>query len=242
MQQETVNNFQESFDTFCAAPPNSLCRKGCRVSRQQWLPFWTGPWYNGAISRERMRHVTLLEELEAYRPWNDQEERDRAELLRRLRSGEALYTRDNAAGHLTASAWVVSPDLTQVLMAYHNLYDSWSWLGGHADSETDLLSVAIREVKEEAGIAHVRPVSENIFSLESLTVDGHVKKGKYISSHLHLNITYLLEADSEEDVRIKADENSGVAWFTPEEALQKSTEPWFVERVYGKLIEKVKRI
>ena len=98
------------------------------------------------------------------------------------------------------------------------------------------------EVKEEAGIAHVRPVSENIFSLESLTVDGHVKKGKYISSHLHLNITYLLETDSEEDVRIKADENSGVAWFTPEEALQKSTEPWFVERVYGKLIEKVKRI
>ena len=242
MQQETVNNFQESFDTFCAAPPNSLCRKGCGVSRQQWLPFWTGPWYNGAISRERMRHVTLLEELEAYRPWNDQEERDRAELLRRLRSGEALYTRDNAAGHLTASAWVVSPDLTQVLMAYHNLYDSWSWLGGHADGETDLLAVAIREVKEEAGIRHVQPVSKEIFSLESLTVDGHVKRGCYVSSHLHLNVTYLLEADSEEVVAIKADENSGVAWFTPEEALVKSTEPWFVEHVYAKLLEKMKTI
>ena len=242
MQQETVNNFQESFDTFCAAPPNSLCRKGCRVSRQQWLPFWTGPWYNGAISRERMRHVTLLEELEAYRPWNDQEERDRAELLRRLRSGEALYTRDNAAGHLTASAWVVSPDRTQVLMAYHNLYDSWSWLGGHADGETDLLAVAIREVKEEAGIRHVQPVSKEIFSLESLTVDGHVKRGCYVSSHLHLNVTYLLEADSEEAVAIKADENSGVAWFTPEEALVKSTEPWFVEHVYAKLLEKMKMI
>lgn len=89
-----------------------------------------------------MRHVTLLEELEAYRPWNDQEERDRAELLRRLRSGEALYTRDNAAGHLTASAWVVSPDRTQVLMAYHNLYDSWSWLGGHADGDRETLVTA----------------------------------------------------------------------------------------------------
>ena len=123
---------------------------------------------------------------------------------------------------------------------YHNIYNSWSWLGGHADGETDLLAVALREVKEEAGISHVSPVSEEIFSLESLTVDGHVKKGKYVSSHLHLNVTYLLEADSEEAVSIKADENSGVAWFSPEEALKKSTEPWFVEHVYSKLIEKMK--
>lgn len=94
-------------------------------------------------------------------------------------------------------------------------------------------------MKEEAGISHVSPVSEEIFSLESLTVDGHVKKGKYVPSHLHLNVTYLLEADSEETVSIKADENSGVAWFSPEEALKKSTEPWFVEHVYSKLIEKM---
>ena len=106
-------------------------------------------------------------------------------------------------------------------MVYHNIYNSWSWLGGHADGETDLLAVALREVKEEAGISHVCPVSEEIFSLESLTVDGHVKKGKYVSSHLHLNVTYLLEADFEEAVSIKADENSGVAWFSPEEALKK---------------------
>ena len=57
-----------------------------------------------------------------------------------------------------------------------------------------------------------------------------------------LNVTYLLEADSEEAVAIKADENSGVAWFTPEEALVKSTESWFVEHVYAKLLEKMKTI
>ena len=45
------------------------------------------------------------------------------------------------------------------------------------------------EVKEEAGISNVHPVSEEIFSLESLTVDGHVKKEKYVSSHLHFNLT-----------------------------------------------------
>ena len=85
---------------------------------------------------------------------------------------------------------------------------------------------------------YIHPVSEDIFSIESLTVDGHFKKGRYVSSHLHLNITFLMEADSEEAVSIKVDENSGVAWFAPKEALQKSTEPWFVEHVYTKLINK----
>ena len=184
-----------------------------------------------------MRHVTLLEELEAYRPWNDQEERDRAELLRRLRSGEALYTRDNAAGHLTASAWVVSPDLTQVLMAYHNLYDSWSWLGGHADGDRDLLAVSMREVREESGLTAVRPVSPHIYSLEILTVDGHEKRGQYVPSHIHMNVTYLLGA-MDHELRQKPDENSGVAWFTPEEALKASTEPWMVRRVYSKLTQR----
>ena len=184
-----------------------------------------------------MRHVTLLEELEAYRPWNDQEERDRAELLRRLRSGEALYTRDNAAGHLTASAWVVSPDRTQVLMAYHNLYDSWSWLGGHADGDRDLLAVSMREVREESGLTAVRPVSPHIYSLEILTVDGHEKRGQYVPSHIHMNVTYLLAAE-DDALREKPDENSGVAWFTPEEALAASTEPWMVQRVYRKLADR----
>ena len=185
--------------------------------------------------------MELLQILERYAPFNEQEARDRAVLMGLLRTGQNLWTRENEAAHLTASAWVVNGDRERVLMAYHNIYDSWSWLGGHADGETDLLAVAIREVKEEAGISGVRPVSEGIFSLESLTVDGHVKRGKYVSSHLHLNVTYLLEADPEEQVFVKEDENSGVGWFTPEEALKKSTEPWFVERVYGKLVEKMKK-
>ena len=186
-----------------------------------------------------MRRVTLLEELEQYRPWNEQEERDRTELLRRLRSGEDLYTRENAAGHLTASAWVVSPDRRRVLMAYHNIYDSWSWLGGHADGDHDLLAVALREVREESGLTAVRPVSRSIYSVEILTVDGHEKRGAYVSSHLHLNVTYLLEADPADPVRCKPDENSRVGWFGLEEAVAASSEPWFRERVYQKLNEKL---
>ena len=186
-----------------------------------------------------MRRVTLLEELEQYRPWNEQEERDRTELLRRLRSGEDLYTRDNSAGHLTASAWVVSPDRRRVLMAYHNIYDSWSWLGGHADGDHDLLAVALREVREESGLTAVRPVSRSIYSVEILTVGGHEKRGAYLSSHLHLYVTYLLAAVPADPVRCKPDENSRVGWFGLEEAVAASTEPWFRERIYKKLNEKL---
>lgn len=188
-----------------------------------------------------MNRQELMETIKAYQPFNEQEEMDKALILNWIETQENAFSRDNTVAHMTASAWVVNKDRSKVLMVYHNIYHSWSWLGGHADGETDLLAVAIREVKEEAGISSVRPVSEEIFSLESLTVDGHVKRGSYVSSHLHLNVTYLLKADSEEHVSVKEDENSGVAWFSPEEALKKSTEPWFVERVYGKLVEKMKK-
>ena len=187
------------------------------------------PWRKGET------RMDLIAQLHAFWPWNAQERLDRAELLRRLESGEALYGRENPSAHLTASAWVVSPDRDRVLMAYHNLYDSWAWLGGHADGERDLLAVALREVREESGLENVRPVSPEIYSVEILTVDGHEKRGQYVSSHLHLNVTYLLEAHPADPVRCKPDENSRVAWFGLEEAVAASTEPWFRERIYTKL-------
>ncbi|MEY8387058.1 NUDIX hydrolase [Oscillospiraceae bacterium 38-13] len=179
--------------------------------------------------------MDLLRRLRGFRPWNEQEDRDRAELLRRLESGEELYSRENPSAHLTASAWVTDPSRGRVLLAYHNLYDSWAWLGGHADGERDLLAVALREVREESGLEQVRPVLRDVYSLEILTVDGHEKRGRYVSSHLHLNVTFLLEADPAALVRCKPDENSRVGWFGLEEAVAASTEPWFRERIYRKL-------
>ncbi len=124
-------------------------------------------------------------------------------------------------------------------MVYHKIYDSWSWTGGHADGEPDLLAVALREVREETGVKTVFPLSDDIFSLEALTVDGHEKHGQYVPSHLHLNITYLLEADEKETLTVCKDENKAVAWFSLEDALRASTEPWFVARIYRKLNDKL---
>ena len=180
----------------------------------------------------------LIASIEAYIPYNDQETADKALLLQWLRSGEDILTRDNLTAHLTASAWVISPDRKSVLMAYHNLYDSWAWLGGHADGDPDLRAVAAKEAMEESGICAVRPLGDSIASLEILTVDGHEKRGSYVPSHLHLNVTYLFEADPAENLQVKPDENSGVAWIDVTDIPVKSTEPWFVQRIYSKLCAK----
>ena len=186
--------------------------------------------------------MTIFEQLQAFTPFNEQEASDRRLMLQYAGLFSDLLTRDNEMAHLTASCWIVNPDKTKVLLAYHNIFDSWAWLGGHADGEADLLAVALREVSEESGLAaqHVRPAEPagEIFSLEVLTVDGHEKRGAYVPSHLHLNVTYLLESDEEETLYKKEDENSSVKWFLPEEALAASSEPWFAEHIYRKLNEK----
>ena len=112
-----------------------------------------------------MNSQKLINQIKENKPYNEQEERDKILILDWIRNNENAFSRENTVAHMTASAWVVNRERTRVLMVYHNIYNSWSWLGGHADGETDLLSVAIREVKEEAGISNVHPVSEEIFSM-----------------------------------------------------------------------------
>lgn len=185
--------------------------------------------------------MNLEQQLFEYQPYNEQEKRDKDVMLSLLATEEDIFTRENQTAHFTASAWLMNKKRDKVLMIYHNIYNSWAWTGGHADGDTDLLAVAVREAQEETGVTDIRPVSENIFSIEILTVDGHEKRGAYVPSHLHLNVTYLLEADEEEVLRVKPDENSGVKWFSPDEALRACTEPWMIARVYTKLNEKLKQ-
>lgn len=186
--------------------------------------------------------MNLKEQLEKYQPYNEQERKDKQIMLDYINNFDNVLTRDNEFGHFTASAWVLNNKKDKVLMVYHNIYNSWAWSGGHADGEDNLLQTAIREVKEETGIKNVIPIMNDIFSLEVICVDGHIKRGKYVGSHVHLNITYLLEADELEKLSIKEDENSGVKWFFLDEIKDVSTEKWMIERVYNKLNDKLTKI
>lgn len=184
----------------------------------------------------------FVKQVQAYLPCNAQESADLEQMLLWLRRDCTIISRENRAAHLTASAWVVNPARTHVLMAYHNLFNSWAWLGGHADGDWNLRAVAAREATEESGITSVQPLGCGIGSVEILTVDGHEKRGQYVPSHLHLNVTYLFEADFDAALQNKPDENSAVDWICMDEISQKSSEPWLIQRIYPKLIAKSKQL
>ena len=158
-----------------------------------------------------------IKDIENYEPYNEQEIKDKDLILKCIKLHDDILTRENTIAHITSSGYIVNKSRTKVLMIYHKIYKSWAWTGGHADGDSNLLHVAIKEAKEETGLKNVTPITENILGLDVLNVNGHVKKGKYISSHLHLSIAYLLEANEEDELIINEEETNGVKWIPIDE-------------------------
>lgn len=185
--------------------------------------------------------MNWIKGIKDYIPYNTQETVDKETIFYAITNFNNILTRENPIAHITSSGYIVNKNKTKVLMIYHNIYNSWSWTGGHADGDTDLLNVAIKEAKEETGIKNIKALNNNIFSLDVLTVPPHIKNGKNISSHLHLSIAYLLEADENDEVIVKKDENSGVKWIPINEVENYSTEQDMII-LYKKFNEKIKNL
>ena len=183
--------------------------------------------------------MNIRKYISKYLPESEQEVKDKMSFLNFIDSFDDVLTRENNIGHFTSSAIVVNKDRSKILMIYHNIYNSWAWPGGHADGEDDFLSVAVREVKEETGLEHVKVISNNIAAIDVLTVDGHIKNGEFVSSHLHYNLAYLLSADETDKIRICESENSGVKWIPIDKVVEYVSEAK-MKPVYLKLIKKIK--
>lgn len=182
--------------------------------------------------------MNYIELIKKYKPCNEQEEKDKELMLKYINTFDDVLTRNNEICHFTASNWIVNKDRTKVLMVYHNIYKSWAWTGGHADGDSDLMHVALKEANEETGLTKLKVISDGIFSLQILTVDSHIKRGKFVASHLHLDCCFLVEADENEELRIKDDENSGVKWVPINKAVELTNEVK-MKPIYAKLNDKV---
>ena len=183
--------------------------------------------------------INLKKEIESYNPYNEQEKNDKEIMLEYIDTFKDVLTRKNRMCHFTASNWIVNKERTKVLMVYHNIYKSWAWTGGHVDGDSNLLRVALKEAKEETGLENLKVLKNGIFGLQILTVDSHIKRGKFVSSHLHLDCCFLLEADEKDILKIKEDENSGVKWIDIEKVTEITNEQK-MKPIYKKLNEKLK--
>lgn len=176
----------------------------------------------------------------AYEPINAQEANDKMVMLDYIALFEHnILTRSNAFAHITSSGLILNRSLTKMLMIHHNIYQTWTWTGGHADGDSDMLYVALKEAREETGIDAIEPLMSDIASLDIIPVYGHVKNGAYVSSHLHLNTSFVLIADEDAETSVKVDETSDIRWVALSEMPDYSNEPYLIE-IYNKLISRAK--
>lgn len=175
-----------------------------------------------------------------YIPKNEQEARDQVLMLDFIRRNPDYLERSNLAGHLTSSAFVVNETMTKVVFAFHHIYQSWAWVGGHNDGNPNSLAVAMKEAIEETGLQSIRPYNEALFTLDVIYVMNHIKKGIYVPDHLHLNMTYLLIADEHEIPNHNPEEHAGVRWFNIDEIFDYVFEER-MKPVYQKAFEELKR-
>ena len=125
-----------------------------------------------------------------------------------------------------------------MVIVYHIINDGWIYPGGHADGESNLLSVAIREVNEETGLK-TKVLSNKIFAIQANPVQSHIKKSKFVSAHTHFDVIYLLEADDSTPLSYREDESKGVKWISFNDLDKEDIVP-FIKPIYKKLIDKLK--
>jgi 8-oxo-dGTP pyrophosphatase MutT (NUDIX family) len=147
-----------------------------------------------------------------------------AETIRFVLDHPDCLWRTCVPGHLTGSAWIVSPDRTRTLLTHHRKLEKWLQLGGHADGEADLLAVARREAQEESGLASVRALADAIFD-----VDRHwIPPRRSDPGHYHYDLRFAFEADPAAPLAVST-ESHDLAWveltrvavLNPEESMSR---------------------
>lgn len=155
----------------------------------------------------------LLRQIQEYSRLGNQAAEAAAIFAEFIRRRNDCFLRSCEEGHITASAWVLNPAGTHVLLTHHRRLDRWFQLGGHVeDRDHDLLEAALREAREESGLEAIRPLSAAIFDLDRHLIPARDPE----PAHFHYDVRYLLQAESDQ-VPAASGESKAVAWVELEQ-------------------------
>jgi 8-oxo-dGTP pyrophosphatase MutT (NUDIX family) len=164
----------------------------------------------------RTQHLSLLKKYRARFP---EEESACAELERFVIDNESCFDRELLIGHMTGSAWVVDKHCTKTLLTHHKKLNQWFQPGGHADGDSDVAAVAMREAIEETGLIDLEFVSNEIFDL-----DIHlIPERKDEPEHYHYDCRFLIRCGGDETYSI-SEESNDLAWIPFREIDRYTTE------------------
>ncbi|WP_420148380.1 NUDIX hydrolase [Spirosoma sp.] len=174
-----------------------------------------------------MHRQPLLQLLRQHKP-DDPHEHDMTQAtIAFVEANPDAFERSFLIGHVTGSAWIVSPDRSQTVLIHHRKLDRWLQPGGHADGDPDVAAVALREAQEETGLTSlrlIRPAGNAILTASTepviFDVDVHtIPERNGLPEHLHYDIRFLLEADPSEPFGY-SDEIKNIRWFSLEVAME----------------------
>ena len=140
-----------------------------------------------------MDKPTLLMMLERHETKFEEEQKFRYDTYNFVKNNPAFWQRSTLAGHITGSAWVLSPDGGSVLLIHHKKLDRWLQPGGHVDAtDKTVADTALREAKEECGLSGLTLLSNLFFD-----VDVHeIPERGHEPTHFHYDLRFVFRAES----------------------------------------------
>jgi 8-oxo-dGTP pyrophosphatase MutT (NUDIX family) len=161
-----------------------------------------------------MHRRPLLELLDAYQPLDDGEAHSHARIVDFVRRHTNCFERTCAPGHITASAWLIHPHDPLVLLTHHRKLCRWLQPGGHADGDTDVMAVALRQASEESGIHDIQPVSTTIFDVDVHLIPARTDE----PAHEHFDMRFLLRVESDPTFAV-SEESLDLGWFDADQLM-----------------------
>lgn len=157
----------------------------------------------------------LMKELKGYKPFDGREENNVRRVVEFLTKNDNCYDRSNLSGHITAGG-LVADGMGNVLLNHHKKTGMWFQFGGHSDGDSDCISVARREIGEEAGIFDCDLISNKIFDVDVQAIDFSAKKNE--PEHFHYDINFLFYV-KDKNFEI-SNESTEIKWVSIEQARQ----------------------